>query len=113
MDIIEFIEKVYGIELWDYQKETIKAVADLPEGSTIVMGRNGPVILDKDGKRIRPKRKETPILRYPFACRQSRTGHEKSQIQKMKDIWNAFPDEDKPEWLSMEEIEELFESNEK
>ena len=24
----------------------------------------------------------------------------------MKDIWNAFPDEDKPEWLSMEEIEE-------
>ena len=80
MDIIEFIEKVYGIELWDYQKETIKAVADLPEGSTIVMGRNGPVILDKDGKRIRPKGKETPILRYPFACRQSRTGHEKSQI---------------------------------
>lgn len=58
MDIIEFIEKVYGIELWDYQKETIKAVADLPKGSTIVMGRNGPVILDKDGKRIRPKRKE-------------------------------------------------------
>lgn len=65
MDIIEFIEKVYGIELWDYQKETIKAVADLPEGSTIVMGRNGPVILDKDGKRIRPKRKEqTRVVEY-------------------------------------------------
>ena len=65
MDIIEFIEKVYGIELWDYQKETIKAVADLLEGSTIVMGRNGPVILDKDGKRIRPKRKEqTRVVEY-------------------------------------------------
>lgn len=37
------------------------------------------------------------------------TGHERTQIQKMKDIWNAFPDEDKPEWLSMEEIEEYAE----
>lgn len=65
MDIIEFIEKVYGIELLDYQKETIKAFADLPEGSTIVMGRNGPVILDKDGKRIQPKRKEqTRVVEY-------------------------------------------------
>lgn len=65
MDIIEFIKKVYGIELLDYQKETIKAFADLPKGSTIVMGRNGPVILDKDGKRIRPKRKEqTRVVEY-------------------------------------------------
>lgn len=65
MDIIEFIEKVYGIELLDYQKETSKAFADLPEGSIIVMGRNGPVILDKDGKRIRPKRKEqTRVVEY-------------------------------------------------
>lgn len=65
MGIIEFIEKIYGIELLDYQKEMIKAFADLPEGSTIVMGRNGPVILDKDGKRIRPKRKEqTRVVEY-------------------------------------------------
>ena len=29
---------------------------------------------------------------------------EKSQIQTMKDIWNSFPEEDKPEWLTWEEI---------
>lgn len=29
---------------------------------------------------------------------------EKSQIQTMKDIWNSFLDEDKPEWLTWEDI---------
>lgn len=31
---------------------------------------------------------------------------EAKQIQMMKDIWNSFPEEDKPEWLTWEEIEE-------
>lgn len=31
---------------------------------------------------------------------------EAKQIQTMKDIWNSFLEEDKPEWLTWEEIEE-------
>ena len=31
-------------------------------------------------------------------------GDETIQIKTMKDIWNSFPDEDKPEWLTWEEI---------
>lgn len=52
MDIVEFIEEILGIKLLDFQKETIKVFANLPEGFHVVMGRNGPYILDKDGKRI-------------------------------------------------------------
>ena len=29
------------------------------------------------------------------------------QIQTMIDIWNSFPDGDKPEWLTMEQINEF------
>ena len=32
---------------------------------------------------------------------------EKSQIQTMKDIWNTFPKEDTPEWLTWEDILEF------
>ena len=32
---------------------------------------------------------------------------EKEQIQTMIDIWNSFPDVDKPEWLTMEQINEF------
>ena len=53
MDIIEFVEKVSGLKLLDCQKELVKSYADLPEGSTIVMGRRGPILMDKDGKIIR------------------------------------------------------------
>lgn len=31
-------------------------------------------------------------------------GNEKDQIDEMKALWNSFSDEDKPEWLSWEEI---------
>lgn len=31
-------------------------------------------------------------------------GDEKLQIEEMKGIWNTFPEEDKPEWLTWEEI---------
>lgn len=31
---------------------------------------------------------------------------EKKQIENMKDIWNTFPEEDKPEWLTWEELTE-------
>lgn len=31
---------------------------------------------------------------------------EQDQIDAMKALWNSFPDEDKPEWLTMEQIEE-------
>ena len=58
MDIIEFIEKLYDLKLSAYQKEYIRFVSDLPEGSVIAMGRYGPMILTKDGKRIYPNSKE-------------------------------------------------------
>ncbi len=58
IDICEFVEKVYGIELLPYQKKMLKSFTDLPEGSTIVMGRKGPVFLDKDGKMIERRRNE-------------------------------------------------------
>lgn len=29
---------------------------------------------------------------------------EATQIQTMMDIWNSFPEEDKPEWLTWEQI---------
>lgn len=32
------------------------------------------------------------------------TEDETAQIETMMDIWNSFPDEDKPEWLSWEQI---------
>ena len=52
MDLIDFTEKVSGIKLTAYQKKTIELLANLPNGSTIVMGRKGPMILDSNGKRI-------------------------------------------------------------
>lgn len=30
---------------------------------------------------------------------------EKEHIENMKELWNSFPDEEKPEWLTMEQIE--------
>lgn len=30
--------------------------------------------------------------------------NEKEQIENMKALWNSFPEEDKPEWLTWEEI---------
>lgn len=33
--------------------------------------------------------------------------NEKEQIQTMIDIWNSFPDDGKPEWLTMEQIKEF------
>lgn len=32
------------------------------------------------------------------------TGNEKLQIEEMKALWNSFSDEDKPEWLTWEDI---------
>ena len=32
-------------------------------------------------------------------------GNEKEQIAKMKELWNSFPDGEKPEYISMEDIE--------
>lgn len=32
---------------------------------------------------------------------------EKKQIQTMIDIWNSFSDDDKSEWLTMEQIKEF------
>lgn len=33
-------------------------------------------------------------------------GDEKSQIENMKALWNSFPEEDKPEWLTWDELNE-------
>ena len=35
------------------------------------------------------------------------TDTKKDQIQTMIDIWNYFPDKDKPEWLTMEQIKDF------
>lgn len=51
------MEKIYGIELLECQKELIRSVARLPEGSRIVMGRKGPILLDKDGKLITKRKR--------------------------------------------------------
>lgn len=32
------------------------------------------------------------------------TGDEVTQIEEMKALWNSFSEEDKPEWLSWEDI---------
>lgn len=31
-------------------------------------------------------------------------GNEKTQIENMKALWNSFPEEDKPEWLTWDEL---------
>lgn len=51
MDVVEFIEEIYGIKLLKCQKKKklLRRYADLPEGSQIDMGRDGPILLDKDG----------------------------------------------------------------
>lgn len=33
-------------------------------------------------------------------------GDEKEHIEDMKALWNSFPDDAKPEWLTLEQIEE-------
>lgn len=33
-------------------------------------------------------------------------GDEKRQIENMKALWNSFSDEDKPEWLTWDELSE-------
>ena len=52
IDLITFVEKVSGIKLTVYQKEMLKFYASLPKDSCIVMGRNSPMILDSNGKRV-------------------------------------------------------------
>ena len=32
-------------------------------------------------------------------------GDKKKQIEKMKELYNSFSDDDKPEWITLEEIE--------
>lgn len=34
------------------------------------------------------------------------TGDERTQIEKMKELYNKFPKELKPEWITLKEIEE-------
>lgn len=52
MDIIEYIEKVCGINLMERQKEMLRLYSALPKDCTVVMRRSGPVILDKNGDKI-------------------------------------------------------------
>lgn len=41
----EYIEKLLGIELLEYQKQLINKTAELPRKSNIVYGRNGKIYL--------------------------------------------------------------------
>lgn len=56
MTAADFIEKLLGIQMMPYQKEMVNFYANLPEGAQVVMGRKGPIVLDKDGKRLEIKR---------------------------------------------------------
>lgn len=49
MDIVEFAEKIMGLDLLVYQKKLLRLYSKLPKDSKIVMGRRGPILLDKDG----------------------------------------------------------------
>lgn len=52
MDLITFVEKVLGINRTFYQKGMLKLYSSLSKDSCIVMGRNGPMILDSNGKMV-------------------------------------------------------------
>ena len=41
IDIVEFTEKLLGIELLEYQKNMLRKMAELPKDSKIVMDRRG------------------------------------------------------------------------
>mgnify|MGYP003289520909 CR=1 FL=1 len=43
MDIVDFVEKIMSIELFDYQKEMLRAISKIPPNSKIVYGRNGRI----------------------------------------------------------------------
>lgn len=46
-------------------------------------------------------------LEFGFRDKEILWSHdEKEQIENMKALWNSFPDGKKPEWLTMEQIEE-------
>lgn len=46
----EYIEKLLGIELLEYQKQLINKIAELPRKSKIVYGRNGKIYLAEKEK---------------------------------------------------------------
>lgn len=46
----EYIEKLLGIELLEYQKQLINKIAELPRKSNIVYGRNGKIYLAEKEK---------------------------------------------------------------
>lgn len=52
LSVNEYVEKVSGIKLTVYQRKMLELADNLPEGSCIVMGRKGPIILDSNGRRI-------------------------------------------------------------
>ena len=45
MDIVEFAERVLGIELLECQKEILRGVEKLPRDTKLVMGRRGLIIM--------------------------------------------------------------------
>ena len=51
-DVVEFAEKILGLELLEYQKYLLRLYSTLPYGTKVVMGRSGPIILDESGEVI-------------------------------------------------------------
>ena len=45
MDILEFIERVLGIELLEYQKVMLREMEKLPRDAQLVAGRRGFILL--------------------------------------------------------------------
>lgn len=52
MNIVEFVETAYDLKLTEYQKALLNFYSSLPEGSTVVMSRKGPILIDKNGIKI-------------------------------------------------------------
>ena len=51
MNIDEYTEKVYGVKLYEWQKELLKKLKDLPSNSKIIMGRYGRIYIVDGSKK--------------------------------------------------------------
>lgn len=129
MDFVEYVEKVMGIKLLDYQKTILRKFVETGYDNHVFMCRGGYMIMiPKNKQKVVSEMedwilKSEPNYRYMLLDR-LRTdceyylgngnrsanhlwaGDEKRQIESMKIIWNSFPEEDKPEWLTLDQINE-------
>ena len=119
MDIVEFAEKIIGIKLFEHQKKLLKEFEKLPRDSKIVW--TGLKQKELSQMKYYWFLESEPKYRYMLLSRMKQdceyyfgngnknpnnlcASNERDQIDEMKALWNSFSDEDKPEWLTWEEI---------